>query len=814
MASLVTYKGLSVLDAATGLGGIAINQDLRELGDRVGSVASLAFDPGVGDDDQDSNANGYFYQWSKWYNTVSKEIFVCTKADVGAAVWTVVGSVGVTIAGIVQGSDYVYDLQPTLEGVTAGGIRGENSVDLQTVRAAITDIASATASAILSGESNQVDVGQAHGVICGGESNILQTTGNHGFIGGGILNDIGNDKSVVCGGYLNSALGDESIVCGGDTNTASGGNSFVGGGRTNTAAASKSIVVGGSGNVIGSGQSYGFIGGGKSNEVKTTGTYGFIGGGQTNDVINNHAVVCGGLTNIASGDRSAVCGGNFNYATNGTAFVGGGKGNEANGSSSNICGGYQNEVASVAAQGSILGGRTCIVYDDYGTIGGGLSNLAVATMAFIGGGQSNIIQDINDTITVTFDDATPAADTITRGSGSWITDGYLKGMRLAITGTASNNKTVTIANVTALVLTIVVGETLIDEVSVSANLDTNGSHGVIGGGAFNETAGGKSAIVGGQSNEAGGDFSFVGGGTLNRSEGKYAAISGGSGNYIVAGTQNSIIVGGSGNGIDNGAANYSFIGGGVSNRCSAGNSAIVGGGSNLIDASDTYSFIGGGYINKVYQTYGVIGGGYGNHIKSGASHAFIGGGEANYAYGDRSVIPGGSGNHTTALADYSMAMGKNAQATLRGEFVQAMGNFANKGDAQGRNFTARGSFTHNSAAFFELTLDGAAASAANRLIIPTDSAWTFDIVLVGIDAGLGVTFSYRIEGVIENDGTTVTVPAHTVTEILDTDGNFSAQVTPDNTNKSMKIEVSNAVSGGQLVRWAAYVRIAAVTFPA
>lgn len=58
---------------------------------------------------------------------------------------------------------------------------------------------------------------------------------------------------------------------------------------------------------------------------------------------------------------------------------------------------------------------------------------------------------------LTFADNGASADTLTRTSGSWISDGFRVGDSITITGTASNNVTATITVLTATVLTVATG---------------------------------------------------------------------------------------------------------------------------------------------------------------------------------------------------------------------------------------------------------------------------------------------------------------------------------------------------------------------
>jgi hypothetical protein len=101
---------------------------------------------------------------------------------------------------------------PKPDGTTTGGnARGSRAVDLQTIRTAITQVAS----------------------------------GNQSTVSGGGNNTASGLSSTISGGSTNTASGTNSTVSGGTTNTASGTNSTVSGGTTNTASSSNSVVSGG-----------------------------------------------------------------------------------------------------------------------------------------------------------------------------------------------------------------------------------------------------------------------------------------------------------------------------------------------------------------------------------------------------------------------------------------------------------------------------------------------------------------------------------------------------------------------------------------
>lgn len=74
--------------------------------------------------------------------------------------------------------------------------------------------------------------------------------------------------------------------------------------------------------------------------------------------------------------------------------------------------------------------------------------------------------------TISFEENTPLADTITDSAKGFLDAGFVAGMRIAITDTANNNKTVTIATVTDETITILISEDLTDEAEGSATLAT------------------------------------------------------------------------------------------------------------------------------------------------------------------------------------------------------------------------------------------------------------------------------------------------------------------------------------------------------
>lgn len=158
----------------------------------------------------------------------------------------------------VQTSKVVVTDDGALQASGSGGDpRGLNSVDLQTVRAVVTQVVS----------------------------------GSHGFLGSGRNNTISNNFSVVGGGDTNTASAANTVVGGGLNNTNNSTGGFVGGGELNNASAQRTTIAGGLSNT-------------------SSASYSFVGGGSNNTASGLNSSVVGGNANVASGPYSSVTGGN------------------------------------------------------------------------------------------------------------------------------------------------------------------------------------------------------------------------------------------------------------------------------------------------------------------------------------------------------------------------------------------------------------------------------------------------------------------------------------------------------------------------
>ncbi len=119
---LVDYKGLQVSDLPLHPDIDAlVDNNMRELADRVGPVVELGGDPTINDDSGNTSGNGTFYKWSKVRNNFTGQFWTCTDDTPGASVWcangligsilTTVGNAQTTIATIAVPDDTVFDIE-------------------------------------------------------------------------------------------------------------------------------------------------------------------------------------------------------------------------------------------------------------------------------------------------------------------------------------------------------------------------------------------------------------------------------------------------------------------------------------------------------------------------------------------------------------------------------------------------------------------------------------------------------------------------------------------------------------------------------
>jgi hypothetical protein len=222
---------------------------------------------------------------------------------------------------------------------------------------------------------------------------------------------------------------------------------------------------------------------------------------------------------------------------------------------------------------------------------------------------------------------------------------------------------------------------------------------------------------------------------------------------------------------------------------------IGGGNSNLIDTNSRIATISGGWSNWVGTNtdYAVIGGGMQNNIQQNTTGAAVLGGYHNV------IAPGA---HFAAIPG-----GNQARADHHGQVAHAAGAFADPGDAQAsrhvlRNLTI-GTVTN------ELFLDG--VGGTRRLTVPDNTAWAFDILIIGRTSGAN-SAGYHLRGTIENSSGTTTLEGTPLKDVLNEDVTaWDVAVEADNVHDALVVKVIG--SSPHTARWVAEVRTVEVTFP-
>ncbi len=373
---------------------------------------------------------------------------------------------------------------------------------------------------------------------------------------------------------------------------------------------------------------------------------------------------------------------------------------QQNDTSPNIIGGRFNNTVTVGVYGAAIGGGGTAtdestgdpvpnrVTDHYGTVGGGVGNVAgndtgplTDTMyATVGGGRVNVANGWESVV----------------GGGAWNT---ASGPYATIAGGAGNTANLTRTTVCGGMNNTASGENATvgggigntaddEDATVGGGRGNAASYGgtvaggggnvvtgkhafigggdgnsaagdiaVIGGGKFNSASDGTGiAMTGGYSNTAHGDFATIGGGQENLVNGSHAFVGGG---YQNIADQGSVVAGGT----NNMASSKGFVGAGGGNAANGGHTSVGGGEGN--SAGGDRAAIAGGYHNNASGFLAFIGGGGPNNASGGLT--VVAGGNDNTASGWDAAVPGGSYN--TAQGNNSFAAGMGAKADHNGTFV-------------------------------------------------------------------------------------------------------------------------------------------------
>jgi hypothetical protein len=252
------------------------------------------------------------------------------------------------------------------------------------------------------------------------------------------------------------------------------------------------------------------------------------------------------------------------------------------------------------------------------------------------------------------------------------------------------------------------------------------------------------------------------------------------------------------------SGDYAVIGGGQENTASGDYNVISGGRDNT--ASADYATVSGGHTNTATSTYASVGGGLQNDATG--NYSTVAGGDDCDASGAASAIGGGGEN--AATAPYSTIPGGiQGLADHYGQVAAASGEFGNVGDAQGTIQMVARCTTAGGGAATTMYLDGAAG--AQRMTIPADSAWTYDILVVAMAQNAAAVHSSRTYGVIYRDNANNTTQASATGVVVEQAGGCTTAVDADDVNEALRIQFTD--DSANVFRAVATIRLAQVSYP-
>ncbi|MEM6258607.1 MAG: DUF2793 domain-containing protein [Planctomycetota bacterium] len=485
----------------------------------------------------------------------------------------------------------------------------------------------------------------------------------------------------------------------------------------------------------------------------------------------SYSAVLSGRWNRASGSYSILCGGEDNTAGGDYSVVGGGKVNSASGYGSIITGGAYNSASGDYC--AVICGSNSSVSGYWSTVGGGGYNTVSGYYSTVSGGYRNNASESRSTVCGGYRNNASGFCSVSSGGSSNEAGGAATADYTSVSGGNTN-------------WAGGVGATVGGGVAHNTNSASvvNQTTGAVTGTTTEAVAGNFSTIAGGQKNTATGDNATVAGGERNTASGLDSYVGGGDSH--TASGQNSTICGGH------------------FNTASAYGASI--GGARYSGATGEYSTIAGGSFNGCSGKEATVSGGrYGS---ASGNYSVISGGNSNLSSGNHSCISGGSYNQATS--DYASVLGGQfALAEKYGQVAHAAGRFSSIGDAQVSTLIARNATTNAIAT--DLFLDG----SSNRLTIPTDTAWVFELYIVAAEQGMANIKKFQRAGVIVNDGGTTTISS---VDTIGTDsaigspGSWTVSITADNTNDALDISVTGAASTN--IRWVTRATLTEVSYPA
>ncbi len=191
---------------------------------------------------------------------------------------------------------------------------------------------------------------------------------------------------------------------------------------------------------------------------------------------------------------------------------------------------------------------------------------------------------------------------------------------------------------------------------------------------------------------------------------------------------------------------------------------------------------------------------------NGGNHSLALGGNTSVTASYATAINGGNtGNEATQQGAF--AFGRGAKAAIVGKFAFANDRFSSNGDAQGGMYILRADTTDATATV--LTTDNSTAGSTDQIVAASDTCITFDGTITAMQNGAQAYASWRIEGLLVNDGGTTTL-ANSATTVIDNQSDWVMALSADNTNNALAITCTGEASHN--IRWVANIRTTEVTY--
>lgn len=242
------------------------------------------------------------------------------------------------------------------------------------------------------------------------------------------------------------------------------------------------------------------------------------------------------------------------------------------------------------------------------------------------------------------------------------------------------------------------------------------------------------------------------------------------------------------------------------------NAVVLGGNNN--SAVNTRSAVVGGSVNLASgQSSGVFVGV--SNTASGTGAAVVGG-QSNAADGGSAVVVGGSSNSANSTNGIVIGGAGGATRSIIGNFVTPASN-GPISSSGGRHQLATLLLARQTtdATATRLASNNSGGGTTNQVILPNNSAYTFQgTCIANVTAG-GATSGWKFEGVIKrgaNAASTVLVAAVTPTVIAQDAGAAAwvLAITADTTNGGIAVTVTGAAA--TTIRWVCKIETTEVTF--